>query len=284
MKRDAFGLPHAISGDVQQQARGQVGTCLGSHVHGSPTCHWCRLYEMAGNQSPQFNKTLTRCPVCDFEVYEEYLPLHIEVNHPLPRDRWWLRMLRWLVATQTIACGGAPFYLSDNFDAQAPITTEDPTDATPQTESAAAKINEQDAAPAITVASLRDVPDAQGSPGDSGSVRAMADGYSDSDTSVTVADASTEEAAEAQSGRMEASVEACPPAPVAPDGFSNICATSPARGSSIIQTFPGECACNWTCECLMTSSVCQGLGAPSSCQVVNGPTCNSVVVAVVICK
>jgi hypothetical protein len=195
-----------------------------------------------------------------------------------------VRICAALVTTQAIACGGAPFSLSDNFDAQAPITTEDTTDATPQTESAAAKINEQDAAPAITVASLRDVPDAQGNPGDSGSVRAMADGYSDSDTSVTVADASTEEAAQTKPSGMEANVEACPPAPVAPDGFSNICATAPSRGSSIIQTFPGECACNWTCACLMTSSVCQGLGTPSSCQVVNGPTCNSVVVAVVICK
>jgi hypothetical protein len=230
-----------------------------------------------------------RCPICDLEVFKEHLPLHIEVNHPVPRDRWWLRMLRWLVATQAIACGGAPFSLSETIDAQAPITTEESTDATPQTESATGKINEQDAAPAITVANFRDLPDAQSVDRDSGSVRSVADVLPESsrldaspEAAVGIADAGTE--AEAQSGSLEASVEACPPAPVAPDGFSNICATAPARGSSIIQTFPGECACNWTCACLMTSSVCQGLGTPSSCQVVNGATCNSVVVAVVICK
>lgn len=221
-----------------------------------------------------------RCPICDLEVFEEHLPLHIEVNHPVPRDRWWLRMLRWLVATQAIACGGAPFYLADNFDAQAPITIEESSDATPQ----------KDAAPAVGFANVRDLPDVQTERIDSASVPVLANHQGDaagidaSAEAATIADASAEEAAQTKPSGMEASVEACPPAPVAPDGFSNICATAPARGSSIIQTFPGECACNWTCACLMTSSVCQGLGTPSSCQVVNGATCNSVVVAVVICK
>jgi hypothetical protein len=202
------------------------------------------------------------------------------------------RICAVLIATQAIACGGAPFYLADNFDAQPPITTEDPTDATPQTQSATGKINEQDSAPTVGSADFRNLPDAQAERNGSGSVRNVADVYPGPDTSsdagpdaAAIADAGTEEAAQTKPGSMEAGgVEACPPAPVAPDGFSNICATAPARGSSIIQTFPGECACNWTCACLMTSSVCQGLGTPSSCQVVNGATCNSVVVAVVICK
>src|SRR4029077_1033098 len=148
---------------------------------------------------------------------------------------------------------------------------------------------------AIGIANFRDLPDAGSWDGDSrGDTPVASDAGTSPPTWADVAtypdsreaasDAGDVQVAEAQSRRLEASLEACPPAPVAPDGFSNICATAPARGSSIIQTFPGECACNWTCECLMTSSVCQGLGTPSSCQVVNGATCNSVVVAVVICK
>jgi hypothetical protein len=210
-----------------------------------------------------------RCPICDLEVFKEHLPLHIEVNHPVPRDRWWLRMLRWLVATQAIACGGAPFSLSDNFDAQAPITTEDSTDATPQ---------EKDAAPAIGFANVRDVPDVQTERIDSAGVPVLANrpgdaaGIDASAEATTIADAGTEEAKNESSG-MEASVEAalvdasgeaCPPPVVG--GYSDIGAKNPAAGRSIISSFPGECGCDYSCSCLMKSSVCLSLGNPISCE------------------
>lgn len=50
------------------------------------------------NQSPQFNKNKAECPVCGFEAWEEYLPLHIEVNHPVPNEPFWVRILRWVVS------------------------------------------------------------------------------------------------------------------------------------------------------------------------------------------
>jgi hypothetical protein len=59
--------------------------------------------------------------------------------------------------------------------------------------------------------------------------------------------------------------EACAPAPVV-GGYSDIGAKNPAAGRSIISSFPGECACDWTCACLMKSSVCLSLGSPMSCE------------------
>jgi len=230
-----------------------------------------------GAQNSPTNRTLTKCPICDLEVWEDFISLHVEVNHPTPRERWWLRWLRWLVAVQTIGCGGSPFALLEI----QPTRTQDaiPQDAIPQ---------EASTEPAHDVQDVRDVPDA----GDWGGGW---DGDSRSDTGVDIdgGDVAPRREAtpapDAQPGATKypetstpSPESGCPP-PVA-GGYSNICATAPSRGETVISTFPGECACNWTCACLMTSSVCAQLGRAVSCTIVNGAVCNSVVVAVVTCQ
>lgn len=166
------------------------------------------------------------------------------------------------------SCGGPAFSLS---------TVEQP-DSAQRTEYV---IPEEAQAPEAQVATydVRDVSDAGGWDGNSGSDTRL-------DTINETGNASRDGGGmgplERQDAESPETSQGCPP-PVAPDGFSNVCATYPMRGMTYISTFPGECACDWTCACLMKSSICPG-GHPQSCAWVNGSVCNSIVLAAVVCQ
>jgi hypothetical protein len=154
------------------------------------------------------------------------------------------------------SCGGDPFVL------------EPPDTGSPKVDD----VISQEAATTEAADDVRDLLDAGGWDSDSGS-----------DTEVGVDGGETARGGPAETSAPEAA-QGCPP-PVAPDGFSNVCASVPMRGASYISTFPAECACDYTCACLMKSSICYSAGGhPQSCQWVNGSVCNSIVLAAVVCN
>lgn len=172
--------------------------------------------------------------------------------------------MKYFVLLVIAGCAGDPFTLADAPDSGGGILYVIP--------------QEQEATtPTQATYDVRDLPDAGGGYSDSGGDTAVGIDARMVDSAVTWIAETSRDAQQAPEV-----AQGCPP-PVA-GGYSNVCATAPTRGETIISTFPGECACNWTCACLMASSICGGIGKPQSCTIVDGPVCNSVVVAVVTCQ